>query len=237
MIDERSSVFLDEAVALHIVRIVSEAQKQVIMVTPYLKLWRHIQNEIEKAIKRNVSVRFLVRDQADIVSGEDVAWLCSHGVKVQAVEGLHAKVYLNENTVVLSSMNVTEASTTRSLEVGFTIRDKVDEQKIRDYVLKSLLEVSRPLNLKPQAQATVWAQSPPAQPSQLRHTNAVCIRCHQPIPFNPDRPLCPACYGKWADYSNPDYEEKFCHMCGRDAETSYAKPLCRSCWQKANYAA
>ncbi|MFH0846648.1 MAG: phospholipase D-like domain-containing protein [Chloroflexota bacterium] len=58
-----------------------------------------------------------------------------------------------------------------------------------------------------------------------------CIRCGTRMPQNPDYPLCSDCYKEWARYKNPDYEEQFCHICGRQALTTYSKPLCNRCYR------
>jgi hypothetical protein len=49
---------------------------------------------------------------------------------------------------------------------------------------------------------------------------------------NPDRPLCCHCYSIWAQYSDPYYPENFCHICGRESNQSYAKPVCLGCYKK-----
>ena len=64
------------------------------------------------------------------------------------------------------------------------------------------------------------------------HHGRRCIRCKEPIPFDPDRPLCDDCFKSWKRYENWDYEEDYCHRCGADWDTSYAKPLCRPCYDQ-----
>ena len=63
-------------------------------------------------------------------------------------------------------------------------------------------------------------------------TGGRCIRCKESIPFDPDRPLCDDCFASWNRYENWDYEEEYCHRCGADWDTSYAKPLCRPCYDQ-----
>ena len=106
-----NTVFLDQEVALAVVNIIEEAHQQVIFVTPYLGLWRHLRTAIELAVKKGVDVRFIIRRDREQVRPKDVDWLRSHEVKVFEVEGLHAKIYMNEHTLLVSSMNITEPST------------------------------------------------------------------------------------------------------------------------------
>ena len=58
-----------------------------------------------------------------------------------------------------------------------------------------------------------------------------CIRGGERMEFNIERPLCEACYKEWAHYGNRVYSEKYCHSCGKHIRTSYAKPVCRECYQ------
>ncbi|MFH1087945.1 MAG: phospholipase D family protein [Chloroflexota bacterium] len=226
MADTESAVFVNQDVASRILRILSEAQKYVIMVTPYLKLWNHDQLEIEKAIKRGVQVRFIVRSDSNVTGSEDVGWLRSHGVKVSAVDGLHAKVYLNESMVVISSMNITAPSATNSFEIGCLVKDKGDAKTLRDYVFQSLAMVAKPLD------GNGHKSSERASPARERHDQGVCIRCEQRIPLDTARPLCGSCFGIWSRWADPEYPENHCHNCGRQAIVSYARPLCRTCYHR-----
>ena len=57
-----------------------------------------------------------------------------------------------------------------------------------------------------------------------------CIRCKDPVSYDPDRPLCDDCFKSWKRYENWDFPEKFCHDYGEKWRTSYAKPLCGPCY-------
>jgi hypothetical protein len=61
-----------------------------------------------------------------------------------------------------------------------------------------------------------------------------CIRSGHKVSFNTDKPFCADCYRQWAKYKKEDYEEKYCHSCGKSAKTTFAKPLCMACWKKSN---
>ncbi|MCR9081183.1 MAG: phospholipase D family protein [Cyclobacteriaceae bacterium] len=62
-----------------------------------------------------------------------------------------------------------------------------------------------------------------------------CIRTGEKIPFNPEKPFTYNAYLSWANYENPDFEEKFCHYSGEPShgETSMARPILRKNWRKA----
>lgn len=56
-----------------------------------------------------------------------------------------------------------------------------------------------------------------------------CIRTGQPISFNPSKPLSYEAFQSWAQFGNPDYNEKFCHACGKNWRTSVRNPFCANC--------
>lgn len=56
-----------------------------------------------------------------------------------------------------------------------------------------------------------------------------CIRTANPIPFNLSRPLSRDAYHSWSQFENPDYQEKYCHSCGKAWRTSVRNPICNNC--------
>lgn len=57
--------------------------------------------------------------------------------------------------------------------------------------------------------------------------NGYCIRTGKSIPFNPEKPLSYYAYSTWATFNNPDYEENYCHLTGRESfgKTSMRNPI------------
>jgi phosphatidylserine/phosphatidylglycerophosphate/cardiolipin synthase-like enzyme len=110
MPEVQKSFFVDEEVASEVLAIVREAEKYVVVVTPYLDLWGHAQDAFRLAVKKGTKVTVILRHDPEKLKGDDVGWLVSNGIKVQAREYLHAKIYLNEHSVLVSSMNLTEFS-------------------------------------------------------------------------------------------------------------------------------
>ena len=62
--------------------------------------------------------------------------------------------------------------------------------------------------------------------------NGVCIRDGQPIEFDLSKPYCGKCFRSWNRYKNREYEEKICHMCGREGEglATMERPICLACY-------
>jgi len=59
-----------------------------------------------------------------------------------------------------------------------------------------------------------------------------CIRCKDELKKDINHPFCKSCYSEWNKFKNPDYVEKYCHICGNQNKGSFAKPVCYSCFKK-----
>jgi len=72
---------------------------------------------------------------------------------------------------------------------------------------------------------------------KLNNDTGYCIRTGKPIPFNPKQPMCDEAYISWAKFGNKNFPEKYCHFSGEpsNGETSYAKPILKKNWNKANH--
>jgi phosphatidylserine/phosphatidylglycerophosphate/cardiolipin synthase-like enzyme len=234
MAESPKTVFVDDAVPSKVLDIIQDARKYVIVVTPFVKIrdWRHAENALDLAVKKGVKVATIVRckdEKPDWGDIEEVIWLQQHGVDVRTAEYLHAKIYLNEREVLVSSMNLHQFSANNSSEIGILVRDKEAEAQVRKYVVQTLMGRAKRLGVVTAGPARPAATNS-ARPAQA--AAGFCIRCSTPITLNPSKPLCPGHYEVWAAWGNEDYEEEFCHACGQPSDTSYARPLCRDCYQR-----
>ena len=233
MDESRKIVFTDAAVEPQIRSIVGTSKRFVTLVSAYLELWGHLKTEIQKAVGRGVVVRLVIRadeqnkesDTQKKKRAEDLEWLLTNEVEVYELESLHAKIYMNEKNVLVSSMNLTKSSINTSLEIAMIVTDLASSEALRTYVnelLKSAQQPSRSQKISTRSieyQGDHWGK---------------CIRCSRGIQFDPDRPLCEDCYGLWEQYRDPEYPERYCHSCGKQAEVSKARPLCLNCYRRTN---
>lgn len=232
-----SNVFVDGEVSPKIVSLINEAKSYVVLISPYLSLWRHVSMAIEQAVKRGVQVVLLVRNDPEVVQGPDVKTLRAIGVRLFKVDGLHAKVYMNEFTVIVSSMNMTQSSTQNSFEIAIALSNEEDAARVRSYVRDSLMRIAVPLGqARHEEQQAPRAEGPVAGFLRKVFTSigmvGTCIRCGDPIPLNDEKPLCDDCYREWAAWANPEYRERYCHSCGEPSPVTYARPLCRPCYRR-----
>lgn len=181
--EETVYVGLGKDVAPKILQIIEEARREVVLVSPFVDpgFVDMSSKVIRDASKRNVEVTFVFgvgRQVRSYWSEEDhfaaMVKLRDLGVHRIPVPKLHAKIYLNENKILLSSMNFTAASKT-SLEICNYITDEESQKQIRVGVKRLL-----------------------GRPSLRTY----CARCGKPNrPKNhekaQDLPLCPRCYDEW----------------------------------------
>lgn len=219
------TVFLDQEVGLQLLNILDEAKQQVVFVTPYLSLWRHLSAAIDRALKRGITITFIIRKDRNQVKEEDVNWLKNNRVKLYEVEGLHAKIYMNEKTLLVSSMNIYEYSTNNSSEIAVLIKNPIEIQQLRSYVSERLIPVGTRLD-----GISGFFQTINNKIEEMDRGR--CIRCRKAIDFDNLKPLCDEHYVEWAKYRNPTYQERFCHSCGKEAAVSYERPLCLDCYKK-----
>ncbi len=65
--------------------------------------------------------------------------------------------------------------------------------------------------------------------SNYSSSTGYCIRTRETIELNPSKPLSRDAYYVWAEFSNPDYTERYCHGCGKNWNTSVRRPFCNDC--------
>lgn len=237
-----------------------EAERFVFLVSPYLAMdkLRGLTREIRQALKRGVKIRLVFREKdtstsGDVLSSTEIRSLMEDGLELYMVKDLHAKIYMNDKGLLLTSMNLLESSFNNSIEIG-TWFDKA-HPAFAETVKYLQVHIRQNWSQVDELPAPVITQKKPKQTSsetadvaslfddgdekskrgvrQRREASSeegFCIRCRASLDLDPEKPLCRDCYAVWKRHEDPAYIEKFCHQCGEPQKTSLAKPLCRDCW-------
>ena len=220
--------YFDGDVESAVRRLIKEAREEIIIVSPYNKFWINLKDDLHDALERGVAVSLIYRKGENL---SDIKWLEKEGATVLPVERLHSKLYVNETTALVTSMNLVESSAINSKEICARFDGPEREELVR-YAHRLADRSDAHL-----AQQTARGNPKPAPPPRSAPKAAAasvtgyCIRCGIEISLNPEKPLCAKDYKSWNRFKDPDYEEKYCHLCGEEHDTSMAKPLCRSCWR------
>ena len=235
-----------------------EAEKFVFLVSPYLAMdkLRGITREIRQALKRGVKVRLVFREKdvstsGDALASTEIRSLMEDGLELYMVKDLHAKIYMSDKGLLLTSMNLLESSFNNSIEIG-TWFDK-EHPVFADTVKFLQVHIRQNWSQVDELPAPVITQKKPKKSTSETPDvsslfdeddekskrgakrapsldGAFCIRCRGHLALDPEKPLCRDCYAIWKRHEDPAYAEKYCHQCGEPNKTSLAKPLCRSCW-------
>jgi len=101
--------------------VIKNAQTKIILIIPYMELWDSIIQEINNAISRKVQViivhRPLKRHQSQ--TKLILKQFKSDNVTVLISTNVHAKLYMNEQALIITSMNLYKYSSEHNYEIGF----------------------------------------------------------------------------------------------------------------------
>lgn len=143
---DSTKVVFDTELVSEIVRVIDTAEDYVVLVSPYVSEVKRVQDKVLEALNRNVEVLLVVRRQGTALGGSDgastVKWFRDAGVRVESVPNLHAKLYLNERTAIISTMNLLLSSVNDSHEAGTVLTGK-GHVAVRDYVKRTLSTQAR----------------------------------------------------------------------------------------------
>jgi hypothetical protein len=218
-------------VSSNLERIIGGAQKRLVLISPYLQFPAILFERLQQADRRGVQIVFIY-GKKELKDEEQSKLKQLRNLSLHFYENLHAKCYLNESDMIITSMNLVEYSEKNNREMGILIHRSADEKLFDDARCEadSILYSSRKVELVPRRpQAAPQKAQPRRQGSE---ETGHCIRCNASIPLDPNRPYCNECFSSWVRYGDPYYEDKRCHLCGKSFPASMAKPLCNSCYVK-----
>jgi len=234
--------------------IIRNAKNELVLISPFLQISKTLLERLKDADRQNVKI-ILIYGKDELKPDEKSKLQQLANVSLYFSKDLHAKCYYNEESMVITSMNMYEFSENTNREMGVLIRAKDDEKVYNEAVkeAKSILDSAAKDSLirnifgrvvkeaKSILDSAAKDDSRKSKPTSKTRTTSrtkkegYCIRCKTSIPYNLDSPYCRDCWKKWKEGGeNPDYRERDgkCHACGKPAPTSKAKPLCFSCLKK-----
>ncbi len=223
--------------------IIQDAKKYIIIVSPYINLDSTYTALLEMSISKNTPVKFFYRKDnindkndnfKDIERFEKLP-----GVTLYACPGLHAKIYMNEVDFLITSRNLYMKKGEESLDIG--LFSNINENRDIFFKIKDDLKLFAHTSIKNSNASTKNENNYLNQfgltknnknQSKQPINDGFCIRCGEPIPFNPDMPYCSSCFSSWSNNEDMKCLEHYCHKCGNlDDDISMGRPLCFSCWK------
>lgn len=209
--------------------IIINAKRQILIVSPFIRLSPYFYELFTHASNRGALIR-IIYGKNELHPNEIGNIASFKNVELYYYEKLHAKRYLNESKMVITSMNLYEASE-KNREMGVLIDRKSDSDlfesalKEIDLILKSPnTEKHQNIQHEKGSKAVVYKKN------QSSEHKGYCIRCRKKIKFDINCPYCGDCYESWAQWGNWDYIEERCHSCGRHEASSKEYPQCDECY-------
>lgn len=185
-------------------------------------------------------------------------------MKFDTKNGLHAKYFANERNAILTSMNLYSYSQDNNIEFGVLTEGTKEslDKEAWEYFDRVIKQSELLFQRSPQYESKMFGLSEKYKESivevdkltdffanrnkydsQSKNSNTTknnlsgyCIRTGERIPFNPNKPMSDKAYESWSKFKNENYPEKYCHFSGEESngETTFAKPILRKNWAKAN---
>jgi hypothetical protein len=209
--------------------IIRKAEEKLILISPYLQISKTLLERLKDADRRKVKI-IIIYGKDDLKPNQKNSLAEISNIDLYYFENLHAKCYLNENSVVITSMNMYEYSEKTNREMGVSATKKDDSILFKDAwneaesILRGAIQIENDKVKKKVDKAMELAV--PSRKSQRGY----CIRCEERVPFSIEKPFCLDCFLVWSQFKNVHFEESNCHSCGEYQPTSMVKPLCSECF-------
>jgi phosphatidylserine/phosphatidylglycerophosphate/cardiolipin synthase-like enzyme len=133
--------FLDTtAISYHLEKLLKTAQRRLVLISPYLKLRPRIRQLIEDAARVGVKVQIVYgkKERCDEVDRLRTV----NGVEVTFCKNVHAKCYLNEESGIVTSLNLYDFSQANNQEMGILFC-KSSEPELYQSVCQEALRIVR----------------------------------------------------------------------------------------------
>lgn len=224
--------------------LIKNADQKLVLISPYLKLSKDFKELLTYRNGKDKITTVIFGKQE--LKPDEMTFLQSlRFVVLKFKEDLHAKCYVNDQHMIITSLNLYEFSMANNREMGVFIdkNDPADAQLFEDAMkeVDFISETSQRFELSAAKPTTKTAEpvrttsAPSKKATNGNKATGYCIRTGADIPFNIEKPLSYDAYKQWSKYSDPDYTEKYCHFSGEpsNGETSVSKPILKKNWKQA----
>ena len=221
--------------------LIKEAEDKLVLISPYLKLSKDFKELLTYRNSKD-KITTIIFGKQELNPNEMKFLEGLRFVILKYNQDLHAKCYMNDKQMIITSLNLYEFSMANNKEMGVLIdlSDENDKTLFEDAVKEIDYIDSTSERFKfntATVQETKSETKPKKKDTQISKSknngNGHCIRCNMSIKLNPLVPYCKDCYKIWNKYGDEEYIEEHCHICGTEKETSMLKPTCYPCY-KAN---
>jgi hypothetical protein len=225
-------------VSARLEELIKNAREKLYLVTPYIRTNPRIREYLGDKNRDKIPL-YVVYGKSEL-SDDERGWLSSmDNLKLLFCENLHAKCYLNENEIILTSMNLYDFSQINNTEMGVYICKGSDGElynAINEEVLR-IVRVSKnaPLTAKFQVKESS-ATYPARQPAQFQRNNNYKESSERPAAKSPVKErdstisVSDVLRNVIKTVGSSLKDEGFCIRCGKRIEADAKHPLCSDCY-------
>lgn len=239
-----------------IIDLFNNAEKELIIISPYIKLHSRIKDSLKLRKDDDLFLTVVYgknpENKQKSLSKEDMEFFKGfRDVEIRYEERLHAKVFANDDTSILTSMNLYDFSMNNNIEFGIVNHKKSSIEKLKNIFSENLsmddqvtmfiygiienseLIFNKSANYEKKFLSTKYVESIIEVDKTIQNKKNInknigyCIRTGKEIPFNPKKPFSSDAFKSWAKYKKPDFKEKYCHKTGKKSfgKTSFNNPI------------
>lgn len=217
--------------------LIRNANEKLILVSPYLKISKDFKELLTYRNSKDKITTIIFGKQE--LNPDEMKFLQGlRFVILKYNEDLHAKCYMNDDKMIITSLNLYQFSMANNKEMGVLISksDPSDAQLFSE-ASEEVEYISQNSQRFEFGQSKTIVIKPEARPKSKSISNrkGFCIRTGGEIPFNVERPFSAKAFDSWNKYRDEEYPEKFCHFSGEpsNGETCFIRPVLRQNWGKA----
>ncbi len=219
--------------------LIKNAGEKLILVSPYLKLSKDFKELLTYRNNKDKVTTVIFGKQE--LNPDEMKFLQGlRFVILKYNEDLHAKCYVNDDKMIITSLNLYEFSMANNKEMGVLIdKNDLNDVQLFDEAFKEveyINETSQRFELNaPKLKQPLNHLISNKSIKDSNPQTGYCIRTGVTIPFDIEKPLSYEAYKVWNQYGDPNFPEKFCHFSGEQSngETSVSKPILNKYWKKA----
>lgn len=225
--------------------LIKNAGEKLTLISPYLKLSKDFKELLTYRNSKD-KITTVIFGKQELKPDEMTFLQGLRFVVLKYKEDLHAKCYVNDQHMIITSLNLYEFSMANNREMGVLIdrNDPADAQLFEDAMkeVDFISETSDRFDLNAKAtnafkgpEPVRSAVAPSKRNVSFAKPTGYCIRTGAEIPFNVEKPLSYEAFKSWSKFGDADYAEKYCHFSGEpsNGETSVSKPILKKNWKKA----
>lgn len=254
-----------DGVTAEILSIIKRAKKELMIVSPYIQLegWPRLNDALKYVLnddeKKDIKITIITRNKKDgkNKSLEELTPYLDR-CRIYVVDDLHSKVYCNESTALVTSMNMYQHSAERNHEIGVLFKDEDEILDVREHIKylmsaghktisdqkKSLEEITLEKNVKEKfalqkfmvlSKGNKWikVETDEGYENKILIANAPGLKDGSWYEAEVIKSWKRTRYGLDVEYTQIKNIHKFkgnCIICGKEIELDPTHPMCKSCY-------